>query len=107
MELKFSGFGGQGIIRMGMITGKAASIYDDRNASPGVQFADADLLGVPIRIVVSPRNLEKNRFEFKRRDTGERGEIDMDGAVDTIRNWIKEGLRELAAGPSARKEEEG
>jgi len=33
MEIRFSGFGGQGIIRMGMITGKAASIYDGRNAT--------------------------------------------------------------------------
>lgn len=33
MEIKFSGFGGQGIIRMGMILGRAASIFDDKNAT--------------------------------------------------------------------------
>jgi 2-oxoglutarate ferredoxin oxidoreductase subunit gamma len=38
MELKFSGFGGQGIIRMGMITGKAASLYDSRNATMTQSF---------------------------------------------------------------------
>ncbi|MBS5277237.1 MAG: metallophosphoesterase, partial [Haemophilus parainfluenzae] len=32
-------------------------IYDDRKARPGAMFADADLLGVPVRVVVSPRNL--------------------------------------------------
>ncbi len=38
MELKFSGFGGQGIIRMGMITGKAAALYDNRNATMTQSF---------------------------------------------------------------------
>ena len=32
-------------------------IYDDRNVRPGVMFSDADLLGCPVRVVVSPRNL--------------------------------------------------
>ena len=91
----------------GLRNAEVEVVYDDRNARPGVQFADADLLGVPIRIIVSPRNLEKNRFEFKRRDTGERGEIDMDGAVAAIRNWITEGLRELAASACAATEEKG
>ena len=34
-------------------------IYDDRKARPGAMFADADLLGVPVRVVVSPRNLKE------------------------------------------------
>ena len=32
-------------------------IYDDRNVRPGVMFSDADLLGVPVRVIVSPRNM--------------------------------------------------
>ena len=39
-------------------------IYDDRNISAGVMFSDADLLGVPLRIVVSPKTLERNAIEF-------------------------------------------
>jgi len=76
-------------------------LYDDRNATAGVQFADADLLGAPMRIIVSPRNLKKDCVEYKRRDTGERGEISVDAAVDAIRNWIAGALRQLAAGASA------
>lgn len=44
---------------------KLAVLLDDRNKSAGVKFADADLVGANIRIVVSPRNLEQNKFELK------------------------------------------
>ncbi len=42
-------------------------IFDDREESPGVKFNDADLLGIPFRVTVSPRTLEKNSVELKRR----------------------------------------
>jgi prolyl-tRNA synthetase len=42
-------------------------LYDDRGESPGVKFNDADLLGIPYRITISPRTLEKNSVEFKLR----------------------------------------
>jgi prolyl-tRNA synthetase len=52
---------------------RAASVdvlYDDREESPGVKFNDADLLGVPLRVTVSPRTLEKGAVELKgRRET--------------------------------------
>ncbi len=43
-------------------------IYDDRNISAGVMFSDADLLGVPLRINVSPRTLERGAVELVSRD---------------------------------------
>lgn len=43
-------------------------ICDDRNLAPGVQFAEADLLGVPIRIIVSARNIENDQVEISTRD---------------------------------------
>ena len=44
------------------------TLYDDRvDQAPGVKFNDADLIGIPIRIVVSNRNLKNNVFEIKRR----------------------------------------
>jgi prolyl-tRNA synthetase len=70
-------------------------LYDDRNERPGVQFADADLLGVPIRIVVSERNLKKDQLEFKRRDTSESGAIPVAGAVETIQGWIRDALKAI------------
>ncbi|HLA19270.1 MAG TPA: proline--tRNA ligase [Dehalococcoidia bacterium] len=42
-------------------------LYDDRDETPGVKFNDADLLGMPLRVTVSPRTLEKGSLELKRR----------------------------------------
>jgi prolyl-tRNA synthetase len=42
-------------------------LYDDRDARPGEKFADADLLGIPHRVVVSVRSLEQAGFEYKKR----------------------------------------
>ncbi len=46
-------------------------LWDDRSESPGVKFKDADLLGVPFRVVISPRLLKENAVEVKVRQTGE------------------------------------
>jgi prolyl-tRNA synthetase len=55
-------------------------LYDDREESPGVKFADADLIGIPFRLTVSSRTLKENAVELKRRDEDKvtlvpRGEI--------------------------------
>ncbi|MHB8325102.1 MAG: His/Gly/Thr/Pro-type tRNA ligase C-terminal domain-containing protein, partial [Candidatus Dormibacteria bacterium] len=42
-------------------------LYDDRDVSPGVKFADADLRGMPLRVTVSPRSLKQGGVELKRR----------------------------------------
>ncbi len=43
-------------------------LYDDRGERPGVQFADADLIGLPVRLTVSERSLKAGGIELKRRD---------------------------------------
>jgi len=53
-------------------------LYDDRDARPGEKFADADLLGIPHRIVVSEKMLAKNAFEYKARSESESSEGDVD-----------------------------
>jgi prolyl-tRNA synthetase len=55
-------------------------ILDDRNATPGVKFADAELIGVPTILVVG-RDLSTGVVEVKDRATGERTEVPVDGAV--------------------------
>lgn len=45
-------------------------LYDDRDARAGEKFADADLLGIPHRVVVSEKMLAKNRYEYKARTSG-------------------------------------
>jgi len=42
-------------------------LYDDRDARPGEKFADADLLGIPHRVVVSAKTVEQGTFEYKKR----------------------------------------
>ncbi|MEZ4568996.1 MAG: His/Gly/Thr/Pro-type tRNA ligase C-terminal domain-containing protein [Thermomicrobiales bacterium] len=44
------------------------TLFDDRQASPGVKFADADLIGVPIRVTISSRSIQAGGAEIKRRD---------------------------------------
>jgi prolyl-tRNA synthetase len=68
-------------------------VYDDRDATPGVQFADADLLGVPVRLIVSERNLSTGVVEYKRRDTGETGTVPLEDALPAVRRWIADALR--------------
>ncbi len=70
-------------------------LYDDRNARPGVQFADADLLGIPFRIIVGERNLKDGNLEWKRRDTGENGTIPLENAAETIAQWLREAIAQV------------
>lgn len=46
-------------------------LYDDRDARPGEKFADADLLGIPHRVVVSAKTVDQGTFEYKRRTESE------------------------------------
>ncbi len=48
-----------------------AVLYDDREQSAGVKFADSDLIGIPYRVLVSPKSLEKGSVEFKVRSETE------------------------------------
>ena len=59
-------------------------IYDDRAESPGVKFNDADLLGIPLRVTVSPRTLEKNSVEVKRRHEKDTSLLGLEGAAAMI-----------------------
>lgn len=47
----------------------ASVLFDDRDVSAGVKFADSDLIGIPRRLVVSSRTVEKKSFELKTRDS--------------------------------------
>ena len=54
-----------------LLESKIEVLYDDRDASPGVKFADADLVGLPYRVVVSGKTVEKESVEFKERGGSE------------------------------------
>jgi len=61
-------------------------LYDDRDLSPGVKFADADLLGVPIQLVVGAKGVGRGVIERKVRATGARDELPLQEFVDP-RAW--------------------
>jgi prolyl-tRNA synthetase len=62
------------------------SIYDDRiDVSPGFKFKDADLLGMPVQLIISERNLKRKQVELKIRRTGERILVDIGEAVGKIK----------------------
>lgn len=68
-------------------------LLDDRNKNPGVKFADSDLIGAPIRIVVSPRNIENNKFEVKVIGEEEASLVDTNDIYEFVKNktkgWLK------------------
>jgi len=65
-------------------------LYDDRVASAGEKFADADLLGIPLRLVISDRTLKENAVEWKLRDSDEKRLVKMDDLHDELAAYLKE-----------------
>ena len=63
-------------------------LYDDREESAGVKFNDADLLGLPVRVVVSPRNLKNGEVEVKPRSGGEARMVSRGDAVASVREVL-------------------
>ena len=63
-------------------------IYDDRAVSAGVMFADADLLGVPLRVIVSPRNLKAGVVEVASRDKTLKVEIPTGDILTEIKKYL-------------------
>ena len=59
-------------------------IYDDRRVSAGVMFSDADLIGVPFRVIVSPRNIKQKVIEIVSRDKSLSINVSMTSAVEEI-----------------------
>ena len=65
--------------------------YDDRdNFKPGYKFNDYELKGVPLRIAIGPRDIEKKVVELARRDTLEKKIIPLEGLVDHIQIVLNE-----------------
>ena len=59
-------------------------LYDDRDVSPGVKFADADLLGIPIRLVLGAKGVARGIVEWRSRVDGSEREPDLDGPVEAL-----------------------
>jgi len=69
-------------------------LYDDRDIRPGSMFADADLFGIPVRVVVSPKNCDAGVVEVSTRDKSIKTEFKIDGAADEIKALVDKLLAE-------------
>ena len=63
--------------------------YDDSdNKRPGFKFADYELKGIPVRLVMGGRDLENNTIEIMRRDTLEKESVSFDGIVERVKTLL-------------------
>jgi len=66
-----------------------AVLYDDRkNLQAGFKFSDADLLGMPIQIIVGERGLKENQVELKIRSNGKRVDIKLDELISKVKELL-------------------
>jgi prolyl-tRNA synthetase len=63
-------------------------LLDDRDARPGVKFADAELIGVPHRVVVSERGIAAGRLEYRHRRATDNEAFPLAAAVPFIRERL-------------------
>jgi prolyl-tRNA synthetase len=72
-----------GLYRELQMTG-LATLYDDRDAGPGEKFADAELLGCPLRLTVGRRTLAENQVEVQIRRGREQRTVPIEGAAEAV-----------------------
>lgn len=74
------------------------ALFDDRAESPGVKFADADLIGLPLRITIAPKSLAAGGAEFKRRDVDAREIVPLGDVVQRAQDVLGHMAAEVRAG---------
>ncbi len=72
-------------------------LYDDRLVSAGVMFSDADLSGIPVRVVVSPKGLKNGTVEVSKRDKSLMEKVEPEKALDYVKDLVKAMLAECEA----------
>ena len=71
---------------------KIAVLYDDRtNVTPGFKFNDADLLGMPLQVVVGEKNLKNGQIELKDRSTGKRWTVPAENLLAEVSGFLHKG----------------
>ena len=64
-------------------------LMDDRKASPGVKFADTELIGIPHRVVLSDRGLADAMVEYKHRTAKDKEDVQLSEIIDLLKNRIR------------------
>ena len=68
-------------------------LLDDRDERPGVKFKDADLIGIPLRVTIGAKGLEKGYLELRRRRDGKSNEIPIADGAEQLRTILNEALQ--------------
>ena len=71
------------------LSNKFEVLYDDRVVSAGVKLTDSELMGIPLRVVISPRTLANSTAEITIRKTGEKVFVELDNLTDALNKIIK------------------
>ncbi|MFQ5895260.1 MAG: proline--tRNA ligase [Nitrospinota bacterium] len=76
------------------------TLYDDRDGRAGVKFKDADLLGVPYKVVVGPKGLREGKVEVQERRRGPEGaeRVAREAVARTVRDRVEEAIRRTERG---------
>lgn len=63
-------------------------LFDERDVNPGVKFKDADLIGIPLRVVVSKRTMEKDGVEWKERSSSEASDVKFADLIKKVKDFV-------------------
>ncbi len=78
-------------------------LLDDRDERPGKKFKDADLIGIPLRVTIGPRQLKEGKIEVKLRKEAEAITVPVEGAVDHILGLLEDHGQTHKAVPLGRR----
>ncbi len=78
--------------------------FDDSCHRPGEKFSDADLIGIPTRVVVSPKTLEQNKFEYKLRQSNDIELLTREELLAKL-TWSKLKMRDTEADKGGQTDE--
>ena len=65
-------------------------LFDDRKERPGFKFNDADLIGLPLQVIVGEKSLNNGELELKFRHSGERENVAIDNIQDRVQGFFNE-----------------
>jgi prolyl-tRNA synthetase len=64
-------------------------LWDDRDAAPGVKFADADLIGIPVRVTVGKKTLEAGTVDVRTRKNKDQKSVTIEQVVETVKHELE------------------
>lgn len=70
-------------------------LYDDRNVSAGIKLTDSELMGMPIRVIISPKTMQEQQAEITMRESGEKFFIPIKDLTSELKEMIKDEIAEI------------